>query len=208
MKEIKAHACAEITEKKSRFIANVFPSASAEEAASHIKDIVKTHYDARHHCYAFRIAADTPGAPDLERASDDGEPQGTAGGPILQVLRGEDITNALIVVTRYFGGTLLGTGGLVRAYTQAAQAGLNAAQICEKLPAKGISVNVPYAQNDLVQYLFSQHGITPEHAQYGASVDYDIIVRQTEAEAFLRELQQKTDGKAAVRITGSFFHAF
>lgn len=207
MKEVKAHACAEIIEKKSRFIADLFPIGSAEEAAAALGAIKKEHYDARHHCYAYIIEG-SDGAPPLERASDDGEPQGTAGQPILNVLRGADLTNVLCIVTRYFGGTLLGTGGLVRAYTEAAQAGVNAAQIVEKLPAKRMTVSVNYNHIDPIQYLFKQYGIIPESAEYGASAEYDIIVRSEQADAITQEIQQKTDGRAAVRITDSFYHPF
>ena len=207
MKEIKAHACAEIVEKKSRFIADVFPVESAEAAAKAIAAVKKEHYDARHHCYAYIIEG-SDGAPPLERASDDGEPQGTAGGPILNVLRGEGLTNALCIVTRYFGGTLLGTGGLARAYTAAAKEALDAADICEKLPAKRMTVSVSYNLIDNVLYLLKQYGISPESAEYEASAVYDIIVRSEQADALIQDLQQKTDGAATVRITDSLYHSF
>ena len=118
----------EIVEKKSRFIANVFEIHSEEEALSHLAQVKKKYWDARHNCYAF-VAGDRH---QLQRCSDDGEPQGTAGRPMLDVLLKEEVHNALIVVTRYFGGTLLGTGGLVRAYQKAAQEGLLASTIIEK----------------------------------------------------------------------------
>src|SRR5699024_9601171 len=103
----------EIVEKKSRFIAEVFPVVSGDEVSGHIEKIKKEYWDARHHCWAYVIGQN----PGTERMSDDGEPAGTAGKPILEVIRGRGLTDVLIVVTRYFGGTLLGTGGLVRAYT-------------------------------------------------------------------------------------------
>ena len=106
---------AEIVEKKSRFIAQVEVVSSEEEAYAFIEKIKKKHYDARHNCFAFSIGDEMP----LLRFSDDGEPQGTAGKPILEVINGSEIHNICVVVTRYFGGTLLGTGGLVRAYTEA-----------------------------------------------------------------------------------------
>ena len=106
----------EIVEKISRFIAEVFPVSNEEEAFAHVEEIRKKHWDARHHCWAYVIGRN----PAAERMSDDGEPAGTAGKPILEVLRGKKLTDVFVVVTRYVGGTLLGTGGLVRAYTSAA----------------------------------------------------------------------------------------
>ena len=199
MREIRAHVCAEIQEKKSRFIADVFPVHSEEEALSCIAAIKKQHYDARHHCYAYRIEREQ-GFPPLERASDDGEPQGTAGQPILSVLRGEDLENALLVVTRYFGGTLLGTGGLVRAYTQAAKEGVAAAELAEKVPAKRLHIMVGYNHVDGVQYLLRQQGITPESADYAASVTFEVLVRQEDAPSLADAILEKTDGEATVRI--------
>ena len=119
---------AEIIEKKSRFIADIFSVSSEEEALQILEKVKKKYWDARHHCWAYAIGNEQV----QERLSDDGEPSGTAGKPILEVIRGNEIHNVLIVVTRYFGGTLLGTGGLVRAYTQAAQEGIAASTIVTK----------------------------------------------------------------------------
>jgi len=110
-KSVFAAGCGEIEEKKSRFIAHVEPVTSEEEATAFITAMKKQYFDARHNCYAFVIGDNS----ELTRCSDDGEPSGTAGRPMLEVLTGEGITNVVCVVTRYFGGTLLGTGGLVRA---------------------------------------------------------------------------------------------
>ena len=110
----------EVVEKKSRFIANIFPVNTEEEALERIGQIKKKHYDARHNCFAYVIGEKN----EIMRCSDDGEPSGTAGRPMLEVLTGREVHNAVAIVTRYFGGTLLGTGGLVRAYTEAVQEGL------------------------------------------------------------------------------------
>ena len=110
----------EYGEKKSRFIANVFSITSEDDAITKIEQIKKKHYDARHHCFAYSLC----GTPAILRFSDDGEPSGTAGKPILEIITTNELFHTLIVVTRYFGGTLLGTGGLVRAYTAAAKEGL------------------------------------------------------------------------------------
>ena len=142
----------EITEKKSRFIADVFPVASEEEAASHIEKIRKQYWDARHHCWAYVIGRN----PGTERMSDDGEPAGTAGKPILEVIKGRRLTDVLVVVTRYFGGTLLGTGGLVRAYTSAAAEGLSRAGIMRKI--KGVRLRSEQIIRALGRYSTSLPG--------------------------------------------------
>lgn len=114
MKVITENSTAEIVEKKSRFIANVFYVESAEEAENKLSEIRKKYYDAKHNCYAYIIGK----SGDIVKSSDDGEPQGTAGHPMLDILKGENLTNCIAIVTRYFGGILLGTGGLVRAYSE------------------------------------------------------------------------------------------
>ncbi len=126
--------------KKSRFIANVVPVSSEEEAEEFIESMKKKYWDARHNCYAYIIGE----RGEIKRFSDDGEPGGTAGKPILEVLAGEGITNAAIVVTRYFGGTLLGTGGLVRAYGAAAKEGLSASAVINKIPGMRLSITTDY----------------------------------------------------------------
>ena len=139
----------EIVEKKSRFIAHVFPVHSEEEAAGHIEQIRKKYWDARHNCHAFVIGPNN----EISRCSDDGEPSGTAGRPILEVLQGQEIHDVLVVVTRYFGGTLLGTGGLVRAYSQATQAGLAASRVMTKQPGRKITVGTDYNGIGKLQYI-------------------------------------------------------
>ena len=180
----------------SRFIALAYPVESEEEVKALLEKARKEYHDARHHCVAYRIGHE--GA--VWRASDDGEPQGTAGQPILSVLRGEDLENVLLVVTRYFGGTLLGTGGLVRAYTQAAKDGVAAAELAEKVPAKRLHIMVGYNHVDGVQYLLRQQGITPESADCAASVTFEVLVRQEDAPSLADAILEKTDGEATVRI--------
>ena len=131
----------EITEKKSRFIGYAMPVESEEEALAAVEKIKKKHYDARHNCYAFSIGT---GPQPLLRFSDDGEPQGTAGKPILEVIGGSGVRNVCIVVTRYFGGTLLGTGGLVRAYTEAAKAALAAGVVKKRRPMIRTKLGMEY----------------------------------------------------------------
>lgn len=131
MKTIKEDVTAQIVEKKSKFISDLCYVSTVEDAESKIAQIHKKYYDAKHHCYAYRIQT-KEGI--LEKASDDGEPSGTAGAPMLQLLKKQELTNVIIVVTRYFGGILLGTGGLVRAYTEATKEALNKANIVIENP--------------------------------------------------------------------------
>ncbi len=145
----------EIVEKKSRFIGQIEVVKTEEEAYAFIEKIKKKHYDARHNCFAFSVGEDMP----LQRFSDDGEPQGTAGKPILEVINGSGIHNICIVVTRYFGGTLLGTGGLVRAYTDASKAALSN---CEtKLMQRLIPVDIATNYTDMgkIQYILNTAGV-------------------------------------------------
>ena len=142
----------EIIEKKSRFIASIRKVESEEEAASFIEEIRKRYYDARHHCNAFVIG--TRG--EMTRCSDDGEPSGTAGRPMLEVLLGSEIRGIAVVVTRYFGGTLLGTGGLVRAYTQAVQEGLKNCPTAMMKYGKRIQVDTDYNGIGKILYFMGQ----------------------------------------------------
>ena len=128
VKTIQENVGTQIVEKKSKFIAELFYVTSEEEAKEKLEEIRKKYYDAKHHCYAYRVIDENR---IIERASDDGEPAGTAGAPILHLLNKLELTNVLLVVTRYFGGILLGTGGLIRAYTQASQLAIENAQMVE-----------------------------------------------------------------------------
>ena len=142
----------EIVEKKSRFIADVMPVSSEDEAQAFIADIKKKYWDARHHCFAYVIGD----RHELARFSDDGEPGGTAGKPMLDVLMGEDIHNVAVVVTRYFGGTLLGTGGLVRAYSGATKEGLAHSQIISRIRGIKLSVDTEYGDLGKIQYILGE----------------------------------------------------
>lgn len=182
----------EIVEKKSRFIANVFEIHSEEEALSHLAQVKKKYWDARHNCYAF-VAGDRH---QLQRCSDDGEPQGTAGRPMLDVLLKEEVHNALIVVTRYFGGTLLGTGGLVRAYQKAAQEGLLASTIIEKRRGAWLTIGCDYNSIGKIQYILAKQKIPLDDAVYGVSVEQKVMVPVELKEQLLTELTEGTNGTA------------
>ena len=198
---IKGSGEAEIEVKKSRFIAAVKSCRSEEEARAFIESVRKKHYDARHNCFAFRIGDEKTV---LERQSDDGEPQGTAGKPMLEILKGAGLYDVCAVVTRYFGGTLLGTGGLVRAYSDALKQALSELSEAGCLPelqeGVRVSVNCEYALVNRVKYFAEQMKLFTEAEVYLDTCRLDYLV----PEAMSRELAQKvreiSAGKAGAEI--------
>ena len=186
----------EIVEKKSRFIATAAPVRSEEEALQIIEQIRKKYWDARHNCYAYVIGE----RGELERFSDDGEPGGTAGKPILEVIKGEELRNTLIVVTRYFGGTLLGTGGLVRAYSAAAKAGIASSVIITRIPGIKLHITTEYTGLGKIQYILGQRGITTLDSVYTDKVELEVLTAEAEAEAVKAELTEGTNGQAIIEI--------
>ena len=181
----------EIVEKKSRFIAHVQAVDSVEEAQEFIEAVKKKYWDARHNCSAFSVGEMNP----LTRCSDDGEPGGTAGKPILEVIQGSGIRNIVIVVTRYFGGTLLGTGGLVRAYTEAAKAGIENAVIIEKIPATRMKLFTEYTDLGKIQYILAQNQVTVENTEYTDKVEIRALFPEKEKKALCRALTESTGGR-------------
>lgn len=181
----------EIVEKKSRFIATIRRVESEEEAVKFIEEMKKKYWDARHNCSAFVIGSRA----ELTRCSDDGEPSGTAGRPMLEVLLGEGVRNIAVVVTRYFGGVLLGTGGLVRAYTQAVKAGLENCSVGAMVHGYEIMLNTDYNGIGKVLYLLGQYGIEPVDSEYGVDVTLQIRIRSDIAERLHKELIEATSGK-------------
>lgn len=181
----------EIVEKKSRFIAETAPVKSEEEASAFLEQIRKKYWDARHHCSAFVIGEKNP----LTRCSDDGEPAGTAGRPILDVLLGEAVTDACIVVTRYFGGVLLGTGGLVRAYGQAAKAGLLASLVLEKQPGVELRCVSGYSSIGKIQYIAGSMGLTETDSQYMEMAALCYMVPEEQEGEFRARLTEATAGR-------------
>lgn len=184
----------EIVEKKSRFIANVFPVKKEEEALEFLEKMRKEHWNATHNCFAYTIGEKDQ----IQRCSDDGEPSGTAGRPILDVLLGEKVHNVIVVVTRYFGGTLLGTGGLVRAYSKATQEGLKQSTIIEKFTGKEISVVTDYNGIGKIQYIIGQMELTVEEIQYTDIVTLLILLPLEQAETFEKKVIEVTAGKAEI----------
>lgn len=182
----------EITEKKSRFIATVRPVESEDEAVSFINETKKKYWDARHNCSAFVIGKRR----ELTRCSDDGEPAGTAGRPMLDVLLKENIHNAAVVVTRYFGGVLLGTGGLVRAYQQATKAGLSASEIIEKKDGAVLFIRTDYTGIGRLQYLFVQEKITVMDTAYEADVLVKAVIPENDKKRIEKTIIEQTNGTA------------
>ena len=184
----------EIVEKKSRFIATVRPVASEEEALAFIEEMKKKYWDARHNCSAFAIGRNQ----ELMRFSDDGEPQGTAGKPMLDVLLGAGLHNTAVVVTRYFGGTLLGTGGLVRAYSGAVQEGLRHAVTAEQCYGIRLSIETDYNGIGKIQYILGQRGIATLSSEYTDKVMLEVLVPAAQQGELTAALTEGTNGRAVL----------
>ena len=192
-KTISENVEAEIVEKKSKFIANIFYVESVEEAEEMIKAIKKKHYDARHNCYAFSIYTENG---TIDRFSDDGEPSGTAGSPMLNILKGQNLSNILVVVTRYFGGILLGTGGLVRAYSDATLEGIANAKIIEKDLGIIASFIVSYEDLEKIKYYFKQENIKIIDYKYDENVE--VLVEITK-EKYQNMLENRENFKFKIQ---------
>lgn len=184
----------QIEEKKSVFIANIARADSEEEATAFIEMMKKKYWDARHNCSAFVIGE----RGELTRCSDDGEPSGTAGRPMLEVLLRENIKNIVVVVTRYFGGTLLGTGGLVRAYTQAVKEGLNDCKIGVLRMGVPLALTTDYNGIGKILYLLSAMGLAPKDSDYGEKVTLQVLVPVEEKDRLVRDITEATAGKTEI----------
>ena len=192
----------EIVEKKSRFIANVRKVESEEEAVTFIEEMKKRYYDARHNCSAFVIGA----RGELTRCSDDGEPSGTAGRPMLEVLLGSEIRGVAAVVTRYFGGTLLGTGGLVRAYTQSLQEAMKHCPTAMMKYGKRIQIDTDYNGIGKILYYMGQHGLTHESSEYTDKVRITVLVPGEDAAHFSKEVTELTAGRSKIEVLEEVFY--
>lgn len=181
----------EIEEKKSRFIAQILPVESEEEAVTFINTIKKQYWDARHNCSAFVIGDNQ----ELTRCSDDGEPSGTAGRPMMDVLLREGIHNAAVVVTRYFGGTLLGTGGLVRAYQAAVQEALKNSVVIEKQKGWILELVTDYNEVGKLQYVFATDEIPVMESEFLQNVKMRVMVPAEKKEQMEEKLTDVTKGK-------------
>jgi len=193
----------EIIEKKSRFIGHAFPVESEEEALAILADIRKIHAKAVHNCFAWQIGDDNR----YTRQSDDGEPSGTAGMPILDYLRKGGIQNTLVIVTRYFGGTLLGTGGLVRAYGRAAKEATEAAIIIEKVLHAKISVKCPYNLQGKLQYEILNNGHVLHDTIFADNVEFVVLTEAVNADKLVKSMANASSGQAEIHILQQLYCA-
>ena len=193
---------AEFIEKKSRFIGHIWCVESEEEALSKIQEMKKQHYDASHNCWAYVIR---DGA---MRFSDDGEPGGTAGNPMMQVLQREQLYNVVCVVTRYFGGILLGAGGLVRAYTKGAKIAIDAAGKSMKRVWSVLYVPCPYTYYERMKLEVEAFGGVIRKTDFGSEVELEILVAAPKAQAFLEKLTDMTAGTVDALEIGQEYRAF
>ncbi|MBD5538206.1 MAG: YigZ family protein [Lachnospiraceae bacterium] len=189
----------ELVEKKSRFIATVKRVESEEEAAGFIEAVKKKHWDASHNCSAFVVGS-------LTRCSDDGEPSGTAGRPMLEVLLGEKLKNVAVVVTRYFGGTLLGTGGLVRAYSQAVKEGLKNCVIGTMRAGVRMAVETDYNGVGRVLYLLGSRGLEPQNSEYTDKVKLELLFPVEWKEELTKEFTEATAGRAVIEVLEELYY--
>lgn len=182
----------EYVEKKSRFIATLRKCESEEEAVRFVEEMKKKYWDARHNCHAFVIGSKG----ELTRCSDDGEPSGTAGRPMLEVLTGAGLRDAAVVVTRYFGGVLLGTGGLVRAYTQAVKEGLKNCKVGRMCYGHLVRITTDYVWIGKVLYLLGNLNLEPISSDYGERIILNLEIPAQKLERLRREVAESTNGQA------------
>lgn len=200
---VYGYSAGEVSVKKSRFIASVHPISSEEEALRLIEQVKKEHSSARHNCYAYVLGSKD----EIKRLSDDGEPAKTAGFPILDLILQEGLHNILIVVTRYFGGTLLGTGGLVHAYQSAAKEGLHNAVIIEKLTAYKSDILIDYTLTGKLKYTIAQMGIFLLKEEYQDKVMLSLLIPSEIFSSFNGSLMELTAGKISVSMEEKLLYA-
>ena len=192
----------EFVEKKSRFIGRVWPVETEEEALAKIAEMKKQHYDATHNCWAYVLKSGAM------RFSDDGEPGGTAGNPMMMVLQKENLYNVCCVVTRYFGGTLLGAGGLVRAYTKGAKIAIEAAGKSMKRVWSVLYIPCPYTFYERVKLLVAEFGGIIRETEFGAEVELELLFPEANVETFFEKLTDMTSGTVEGMETGKEYRAF
>lgn len=193
----------EIVEKKSRFIATVLPIETEEEALEFIAKMKKKYWDARHNCYVYSIGMNR----EFTRCSDDGEPSGTAGRPMLDVILGEDIYNVAVVVTRYFGGVLLGTGGLVRAYSKAVQEGLAASKVILKQKGIALKITTDYIGLGKIQYIAGERNILVLDSEYTDKVVMKLLVPVQDVGSVQKAITEGTNGRAGIEKDQELYYA-
>ncbi len=186
-----------LVEKKSRFIASVRPVETEESAIAFINEVRSKYPDARHNVYAYVVDENN-----ISRYSDDGEPQGTAGIPVLSVIQKENLVDTAVVVTRYFGGTLLGTGGLVRAYGQSAKLGITGAGIVERTLCDIVSIKTDYTLVGRIQYKISSEGYILDNTVYDNDVTFTVFTKLSQTKKFIEEIADITNARAVCGIIG------
>ena len=202
---VEKSGSAEVVRKKSRFLSVLLSVSDEKEAFFEIEKIKKEHYNARHNCFAFITGSE----PFTERFSDDGEPQGTAGKVILEVMKHNHLSNALIVVTRYFGGVLLGTGGLTEAYSSAAAEAVKSASLMQVLMGKQVTISLDYTDYGKIEYLIRDKGIPVMSSDFAEDVKVSVMTmaeRDKEnqlmtAEAFVNKVTEFTNGRAVTEVS-------
>lgn len=200
---VRGEATAEVVIKKSRFIGHVFPATDEDEALRLLEAVRTRHRDARHHAFAYRLG---PSAR-VQRMSDDGEPQGTAGRPILELLQKQDVTDVLLVVTRYFGGVLLGAPGLVRAYGEAARDALAAAERERRRELSVLRLTLDYTWLGKVQHALEEAGALTLDTHFTDHVQILTAVEPAAAESLVRSLTDRTAGQLQAETAGTRFVA-
>ncbi len=190
-KTLMKRASDEFIVNKSRFIGHGAPVESEEEALAFLAEMRRTYADASHNCYAYIVGANMG----VMRYSDDGEPGGTAGMPIIEVMKNRGVTNACLVVTRYFGGVLLGAGGLVRAYTQGAAAAVNACGVGVMHPTARYMMDVPYPLLNRVEYFFKSAPVAIEAKDFSDVITFTFLVKVEDESALLESLTQLSEGR-------------
>lgn len=201
IKTIKKNEETEITVKKSTFIANIFRVDSEEEAKEKIKNICKKHFDAKHNCYAYRILKqEEDRTTEITKFSDNKEPQGTAGGQILEVIKNSQLYNVIIVVTRYFGGILLGTGGLSRAYSESAQKVVQKAEVLEQTIGNEYIIKCGYEDQNEILYELKKQSIKIKNTEYKEKIEITISISKENIELLnkIEELKYKTKDKIEI----------
>ncbi|ASU80373.1 YigZ family protein [Actinopolyspora erythraea] len=196
MRTIRQAGSAELVEKKSRFRCALERVESEEQAREFVARCRREHPGARHHCYAYLVGDDA----EVQKSNDDGEPAGTAGMPILRVLRHNELTNTVAVVVRYFGGVLLGSGGLIRAYGSAVSGALEEVGLARREPARLVSVRVDHSTAGRLDNELRSAGREPTGTRYGQSVEFDVPVPEPETDAFERWITETAGGNASVTL--------
>jgi len=198
---VSRRATVELEERRSRFIASVSPVEDEEAALSFVNEIRREYADATHNVYAYRVGIKVP----AQKCSDAGEPAGTAGMPVLETIRRYDLTNVVVVVSRYFGGILLGAGGLARTYGRAALRGLRAAQPVKMVQHVHLRLELDYSLYGKVEHLAASRSLQILEESFAAAVSLVVAVPSAEEEGLRRELARISGGEICVTVTGSSF---